>query len=223
MSDSKTLGLSSELHDYLVAHGTPPDSIQRELIEETREKIGGLAIMQIAPEQGSFMTLLTKLLGARNAIEVGTFTGYSALCIARGLPDNGRLLCCDVSDEYAQIGLPYWEKAGVAHKIDLKIAPALETLRALPEERTIDLSFVDADKTNYANYYEELLKRTRPGGVILIDNVLWAGAVVDPERDDENTVAIRAFNDFVTGDDRVDCVMLSISDGLTLLRVKDGD
>lgn len=221
MAEHKSLGLSEELHAYLVAHGTPPDSIQQELIETTREKIGVMALMQIAPEQGAFMTLLTRLLGARNAVEVGTFTGYSALCIARGLTADGKLLCCDVSDEWTSIGVPYWEKAGVAEKIELKIAPALETLQALPRERSIDLSFVDADKTNYANYYEELLARTRPGGVILVDNVLWSGNVADPSKDDEQTEAIRAFNDQVASDERVDCVMLPISDGLTLLRVKE--
>jgi caffeoyl-CoA O-methyltransferase len=220
MADHKSLGLSAELHDYLVAHGTAPDAVQQELIEVTKEKIGPMALMQVAPEQGAFMTLFTKLLGARNAVEVGTFTGYSALCIARGLPEDGSLLCCDVSDEYTQIGRPYWEKAGVAHKIELKIAPALETLKALPSERHIDLSFIDADKPNYANYYAELVSRTRAGGVILVDNVLWGGSVVDPSRDDESTVAIRAFNDAVAADDRVECVMLPISDGLTVLRVK---
>jgi len=220
MADHKSLGLSSELHDYLVAHGTAPDAVQRELIAVTKEKIGPMSLMQVAPEQGAFMTLFTKLVGAKNAVEVGTFTGYSALCIARGLPDDGKLLCCDVSDDYTKIGLPYWEKAGVAHKIELKIAPALDTLKALPKTRHIDLSFIDADKTNYANYYEELVARTRPGGVILVDNVLWGGAVVDATRSDESTLAIRAFNDAVASDGRVECVMLPISDGLTVLRVK---
>jgi len=220
MADHKSLGLSNELHDYLVAHGTAPDAVQKELIEVTKEKIGPMSLMQVAPEQGAFMTLFTRLVGAKNAVEVGTFTGYSALCIARGLPDDGKLLCCDVSDDYTKIGLPYWEKAGVAHKIELKIAPALETLKALPKKRSIDLSFIDADKTNYANYYEELVARTRPGGVILVDNVLWGGSVVDAARTDDNTVAIRAFNDSVASDDRVECVMLPISDGLTVLRVK---
>ena len=219
--EHKSLGLSPELHDYLVAHGTPPDEVLRELIAVTKERVGALSMMQIAPEQGSFMTLLVRMLGVRSAIEVGTFTGYSALCIARGLPEDGRLLCCDVSEEYAEIGRPYWERAGVAGKIDLRIAPALDTLRSLSQERTVDLSFIDADKTSYASYYEELLKRTRPGGVILVDNVLWFGSVVDPARDDEQTRAIRAFNDQVACDERVDCVMLAISDGLTILRVKD--
>ena len=215
----KSFFLDSDLHAYLLAHGTPPDAILRELAEETVARLGPLAGMQIAPEQGAFMTLLARVMGARRAIEVGTFTGYSALCIARGLPDDGRLLCCDVSEEWTAIGRPYWEKAGVSQRIDLRIGPAVETLRALPEERVFVLAFVDADKPSYALYYEELLRRVRPGGLILVDNVLWGGAVLDSERDDANTLAIRAFNEQVAGDERVDAVMLAISDGLSLLRV----
>ena len=185
----------------------------------TRDKVGGMAMMQVAPEQGAFMTLVARLIGAKNAIEVGTFTGYSALCIARGLPEDGKLVCCDVSDEWTSIGRPYWEKAGVADRIDLRIAPAIETLRALPEERSFDLAFIDADKTSYAAYYEELLKRIRPGGLILVDNVLWSGSVVDASNDQESTVAIRSFNDLVAKDARVEAVMIPLSDGLTLIRV----
>ena len=218
MSDlPKSFHLAPEVHEYLVAHGTPPDEIQRGLIEETRA-LGGISIMQVAPEQGAFMTIFARAIGARRAIEIGTFTGYSALCLARGLPDDGQLLCCDVSDEWAAVGRPYWEKAGVAHKIDLRIAPAVETLRALPAAPDFDLAFIDADKPSYGAYYEELLPRLRPGGVILVDNVLWMGRVADPATNDEQTVAIREFNDRVTADARVDCVMLPISDGLSLLR-----
>ena len=220
MSDSpKDFHLSPAVHDYIVAHGTPPDEIQQGLIDATRE-LGGISIMQVAPEQGAFMTLFTRVIGARRAIEVGTFTGLSALCIARGLPDDGRLICCDVNDEWASVGKPYWEKAGVAGRIDLRIAPALETLRALPEEPTTDLAFIDADKPAYVDYFEALLPRMRSGGVILVDNVLWMGRVADPTVDDEQTQAIRRFNDHVAADPRVDCVMLPISDGLTLLRTK---
>jgi caffeoyl-CoA O-methyltransferase len=218
MSDPKGIGLSSDLHAYLLAHGTPPDAPLRGLIDETHAKVAGLAMMQIAPEQGAFMTMLTQLLGVRFAVEVGTFTGYSALCIARGLAPGGRLLCCDVSDEWTAIGKPYWEAAGVADRIDLRIAPALDTLRGLPAEPHIDLAFIDADKPNYARYYDELLPRLSPNGVILVDNVLWSGAVIDPSVTDANTVAIRAFNDRVAADDRVDVVMLPISDGLSLIR-----
>jgi len=220
MSNPKSFHISNEVHQYLVDHGTPPDEIARGLIDETREKLGGQAIMQIAPEQGAFMQMLAQLMGARRAIEVGTFTGYSALCTARGLPEDGELLCCDVSEEWTSVGRPFWEKAGVAHKIDLRIGPALETLRALPLERSFDLAFIDADKGGYLDYFEELVQRIRPGGVILCDNVLWFGTVANPEVQDEQTNAIRAFNDAVAADERVDTVMLAIGDGLTFARVR---
>jgi caffeoyl-CoA O-methyltransferase len=216
-TDPKSFSLSPEVHAYLLAHGTPPDEVQRELIAET-EALGGIAMMQIAPEQGALMTMITHLIGARRAIEVGTFTGYSALCIARGLPDDGRLLCCDVSEEWTAIGRRAWERAGVAGKIELRLAPALDTLQALPPDPVVDLAFIDADKPAYAAYYEELLARLRPNGLILVDNVLWGGSVVDRGATDESTEAIRGFNDLVAADDRVDCVMLPISDGLTMLR-----
>ncbi len=213
----KDFHLSPAVHEYLVAHGTPPDAIQQGLIAATQQ-LGSISIMQVAPEQGAFMTLFTRAIGARRAIEVGTFTGLSALCIARGLPEDGRLVCCDVSDEWTNVGKPFWKKAGVAGKIDLRIAPALETLRALPEEPTTDLAFIDADKPAYIDYFESLLPRMRPGGVILVDNVLWMGRVADPTSDDDQTLAIRRFNDHVAADPRVDCVMLPISDGLSFLR-----
>lgn len=217
MARPKSFLLTSEIHSYLVAHGTPPDDVQRALIEETAA-LGPIAEMQIAPEQGAFLTVLTRLVGARDAVEVGTFTGYSSLCIARGLHDGGRLLCCDVSEEWTAIARRAWERAGVADRIELRLGPALETLRALPDEPRFDLGFIDADKTNYAAYYEEVLRRLRSNGVILVDNVLWGGAVIDPQRDDADTNAIRAFNDMVAADDRVDAVMLPVADGLTLLR-----
>jgi caffeoyl-CoA O-methyltransferase len=218
MSDApKSFFLSPEIHDYVVQHGTPPDPIQRELIEATRG-LGGISIMQIAPEQGAFMTLLARAVGARHALEVGTFTGYSALCIARGLPEDGRLLCCDVSEEWTSIARRFWEKAGVAHKIDLRVAPADETLRGLPTREAFDLAFVDADKAGYRTYYEEILCRLRPGGLILVDNVLWMGRVVDPSADDESLRHIRDFNDFVAWDTRVDCAMLAVGDGLSVIR-----
>ncbi|MFI5320754.1 MAG: O-methyltransferase [Myxococcota bacterium] len=213
----KSLGLSPELHAYLVAHGSPPDAVQRELIAETA-KLGPIAVMQVAPEQGAFLTLIARLIGAREAVEVGTFTGYSSLALARGLAPGGRLLCCDVSAEWTAIARRAWERAGVADRIELRIAPAAETLRALPETPRFDLAFIDADKTNYGTYYEEILRRTRPGGLILVDNVLWSGSVIDASVQDDNTRAIRAFNDAVAADARVDCVMTPISDGLTLLR-----
>jgi caffeoyl-CoA O-methyltransferase len=217
----KSFSLSPEVHEYLVAHGTPPDAVQQALIEETREKLGGWSMMQVAPEQGAFMTLLARLVGARRAVEVGTFTGYSSLCIARGLPEDGWLLCCDTSEEWTAIARRYWERAGVDHKIELRIGPGLETLRALPHEETLDLAFIDADKGGYQGYYEEILRRLRPGGLILVDNVLWAGRVADPTAADADTLAIRRFNDAVAGDERVDVVMLPVADGLTLLRKRD--
>jgi caffeoyl-CoA O-methyltransferase len=218
MSDApKSFFLSPQAHDYVLGHSTGPDAIQQALIEETA-KLGGISLMQIAPEQGAFMTLLTRAVGARRAIEVGTFTGYSALCVARGLPDDGKLLCCDVSDEWTSVGRPHWEKAGVAHKIELRLGPAADTLRALPKTESFDLAFIDADKGNYPVYYEEILARLKPNGLILVDNVLWMGNVVKPEADDPNTLAIRAFNDKVASDPRVDCVLLPLGDGVTIAR-----
>jgi caffeoyl-CoA O-methyltransferase len=215
--EPKSFFLSPEIHAYLVAHGTPPDEVLQELAQETA-RVGPLAIMLVAPEQGALLTLLTRLVGARRAIEVGTFTGYSSLCIARGLPEDGRLLCCDVSEEWTGIARRFWQKAGVDGRIDLRIAPAAETLRALPEREEWDLAFIDADKPGYPVYYEEILRRLRPGGLILADNVLWMGRVADPAADDAQTQAIRAFNDLVARDARVERVMLPVSDGLTLIR-----
>jgi caffeoyl-CoA O-methyltransferase len=190
--------------------------VQRDLIEATSE-LGPVAGMQIAPEQGGFMTMLTRLLGVRTAVEVGTFTGYSSLCIAQGLAPGGRLLCCDVSEEWTSIARAHWQRAGVADRIELRIAPALDTLRSLPAEPHIDLAFIDADKPNYPNYFDELVPRLAPSGVLLVDNVLWGGRVIACDAD-ENTTAIRAFNRKVVDDSRVECVMLPISDGLTMIR-----
>jgi caffeoyl-CoA O-methyltransferase len=215
----KSFLLTPELAAYIVGHGTPPDAHQLALIDETRA-LGPVAGMQIAPEQGAFLTMLTRAVGARNAIEVGTFTGYSSLCIARGLPADGHLLCCDVSDEWTAIARRAWASAGVAERIELRLASAADTLRALPREETIDLAFIDADKPGYPVYYEEILSRLRPNGLVLVDNVLWDGRVVQRDADDDNTRAIRAFNDMVAADDRVEAVMLPIADGLTLCRKK---
>jgi caffeoyl-CoA O-methyltransferase len=215
--DPKSFFLSPAIADYLVAHGTPPDELQLRLIAETKA-LGPMAMMQVAPEQGAFLTILTRLLGVQRAVEVGTFTGYSALCMARGLPSGGRLLCCDVNEEWTAIARRYWEEAGVAERIDLVLAPAAETLRALPSRPELDLAFIDADKPGYLVYYEEVLVRLRPGGAILADNVLWSGRVIDESQSDTNVDAIRAFNDAVAADDRVEAVMLPISDGLTLIR-----
>lgn len=218
MSDApKSFQLSPEIHAYLVAHGTPPDEIASALIEETK-RLGGISLMQIAPEQGAFMTLLARLIGARRAIEVGTFTGYSALCLARGLAADGHLLCCDVSEEWTAVARRYWQKAGVADRIELRIAPAIETLQALPAERTFDFAFIDADKVSYRAYYEALLPRLRPNGLLVFDNVLWMGQVLDAGTESADTRALQALNDFVATDARVEAVMISVSDGLTIVR-----
>ncbi|MGQ0481246.1 MAG: O-methyltransferase [Pseudonocardia sp.] len=209
--------LDDRLHAYLLAHSPPLDEVARDLIAETAA-LGGVAGMQIAPEQGSFMALLAAAIGAREIVEVGTFTGYSALCLARALPADGRLLCLDLHEEWTSIGRRAWRAAGVADRIELKLGPALDTLRALPQVERFDLAFIDADKPAYSDYYAELLPRMRPGGLILVDNVLWSGAVVDPARDDPDTVAIRAFNDLVAADGRVESTILTVADGLTVIR-----
>jgi caffeoyl-CoA O-methyltransferase len=216
MAGPKSFFLTSEIHEYVVAHGTPPDATQQALIDETAAL--PMAMMQISPEQGAFMTLFTRLIGARRAVEVGTFTGYSALSIARGLPDDGDLLCCDVSEEWTAIARRYWQRAGLADRIELRLGPALDTLAVLPVAPTIDLAFIDADKTNYRHYYEALLPRLSSRGVIVFDNVLWMGAVADPANTEASTQAIRALNDFVARDPRVDAVMLPVADGITLVR-----
>jgi caffeoyl-CoA O-methyltransferase len=195
----------------------PIDAVQRDLITETAA-LGPVSGMQIAPEQGAFLTILTASLGVRRAVEVGTFTGYSSLCIARGLAEGGELLCCDVSEEWTGIARRAWDRAGVADRITLRIAPAAETLRTLPEQPYLDLAFVDADKGGYRTYAEELIPRLRPGGLLLVDNVLWGGSVLHGAEARSDTEHIRAFNDWLAADPRVDCVLLPIADGLTLAR-----
>ena len=215
-SEPKQLGMSAELHRYLVDHGTPPDDLQRDLIAETRDRFGDWAGMQIDPAQGGFLTLLARLVDARLIVEVGTFTGYSSICLARGLAAGGRLVCCDISEEFTALAREYWERAGLADRIELRLGPAVETLATLSADVPIDLAFIDADKRGYPAYYETILERMRPGGVIAVDNVLWSGAVVDHSRTDEDTEAIRAFNDALATDDRVEVVMLPLGDGVTL-------
>lgn len=219
MSSVSPPWIDADVFEYIAQRSQQPDDIQRDLIAETAAALGGRARMQISPVQGSLMHLLVKLTGAREVVEVGTFTGYSALCIARALPDGGRLLCCDVSEEWTAMGRRAWERAGVSHKIELRIAPAVDTLRALANDETIDLAFIDADKANYGAYYAELLARLRPNGLILIDNTLWGGAVVrEPADDDTDTIALRALNDTIAADNRVDSFILPIGDGLTMVR-----
>ncbi|MGC4745734.1 O-methyltransferase [Micromonospora sp. DT201] len=215
---NKSIPLTDELHAYLIAHGSPPDEIIRDLAEETRSVLPDQATMQVAPEQAAFLTFLTRLLDVRQAVEVGTFTGLSSLAIARGLPEGGRLTCFDISEEFTGIARRYWARAGVQDRIDLRIGPAGDRLRELPHERHLDFAFIDADKTGYPVYWAELVPRMRPGGVIAVDNVLRGGRVIAPQ--DANDRAIAAFNDEVIADVRVEPVMLPISDGLTLARVR---
>ena len=218
-SSEKFLHLDQKLYDYVIAHGHNGDPILRELAEETRN-LGRIAGMQIAPEQGTLMGLLACAIGAKSAVEVGVFTGYSSISVARALPPDGKLLCCDVNEQWTSIARRYWERAGVANKITLKLAPAAETLRALPASQTFDFAFVDADKSNYRIYYEEILKRLLPNGLLLIDNVLWSGQVIDAKDKSEDTIAIRELNDFITSDMRVEAVLIPVADGITIVRKK---
>ncbi len=214
----KYTAITPELYEYLLAHRSDhADPVLRALADETAT-LGPISMMQASPEQGSFMTLLARAIGARSAVEIGTFTGYSALCIARGLADDGKLLCCDLNEEWTAIGRDHWNRAGVGHKIEVRLGPALDTLRALPRTVQFDLAFIDADKTGYRDYYEEILPRLRPSGLVLFDNVLWNGSVVSAETTDESTRALRELNDFLADDPRVEAVMLPISDGLTIAR-----
>ncbi|HXN15024.1 MAG TPA: class I SAM-dependent methyltransferase [Usitatibacter sp.] len=213
----KTTTLTEELYEYLLAHSLREHPVLREL----REATAGIphAVMQIAPEQGQFMALLVRLLGARRTIEVGVFTGYSSLAVALALPPEGKIVACDVSAEWTAMAREFWIKAGVASKIDLRLAPALETLDSLlasQGENRYDFAFIDADKGNYLAYYERCMRLVRPGGLIAVDNTLWSGYVAEPSRQDEDTRAIRAFNDQLHGDRRIELSMLPIADGLTL-------
>jgi caffeoyl-CoA O-methyltransferase len=211
----KFTALTPELHAYIVDHGAREDEVLRSLAEET-ERLGEIAIMQIAPEQGAFMTLLCRAMGARRALEIGTFTGYSAICIARGLTDDGLLVTCEVSDEWAAVARRYFERAGVADRVDVRIGPALETLRELPDDDPFDFAFIDADKAEYPEYYEEVLRVLRPGGLTMIDNVLRGGEVLEPEATDEQGRGTREVNERVAADERVDVAMLGLADGITL-------
>jgi caffeoyl-CoA O-methyltransferase len=209
--------LTEELARYIQAHSSPPDAVLRALIERT-EALGDVAGMQIAPEQGAFLEMLTRLVGARTVVEVGTFTGYSTICFARGLSPGGRVIACDVSEEWTAIAAEAWRQAGVDDRIELRLGPAADTLAALPEELSIDLAFIDADKGGYLTYYSLIMERLRPGGLVVVDNVLWSGHVVDPSATDDDTEALRVFNDAVVADPRVEVVLLAVADGLLLAR-----
>jgi predicted O-methyltransferase YrrM len=224
---NRSIGLSEELHDYLMGVGVREPEVMRRLRDETA------AIpqhdMQIAPEQGAFMSLLVRAIGARRCLEIGTFTGYSSTAVALALPPDGLLVCCDVSREWTDIARRAWTDAGVAERVELRIGPALETLDAMladgpdgsaGEAGTFDFAFIDADKGNYDNYYERCLQLVRPGGLIAIDNVLWSGKVADSSVTDETTSLMRALNAKIAADERVDVSMLPLADGLTLARVR---
>jgi caffeoyl-CoA O-methyltransferase len=210
------LPLTPELHTYLLEHSTPPDEVTADLIAETRSTMPQNASMQIGPEQAAFMRMLTVIMGARQAVEVGTFTGLSALSIARGLADGGRLVCFDISERFTDVARRYWKRAGVEDRIELRIGPAAERLAELPDEPYLDLVFIDADKESYPTYWNALVPRVRRNGVLLIDNTLWSGRVVDPKSDSERIIA--EFNDMALADKRVELVILPIADGLTMAR-----
>lgn len=210
--------VTDDVRDYAVDHGSwTSDEVTRQLRAET-QALGDVAGMQIGEDQGQLLTMMARLVGARRAVEVGTFTGYSSLCIARGLVEGGSLLCCDISEEWTAIGRRAWDRAGLGDLIELRIAPALQTLRELPQEAVIDLVFIDADKPGYVDYWDELVPRVRPGGLLLADNVLWSGTIADESVTDANTVALRTFNDRAAADDRVEVVVLPAYDGLTIAR-----
>ena len=213
---SRSVFLDDALAAYIEAHCTAPDEVQRDLIEATAA-LGDASIMQISPAQGALMTVLTTLLQPRFAVEVGTFTGYSALAVAKGLPPDGRLLCCDISEEWTAVAREHWTRAGVADRIDLRIGPALDTLRSLPAEPAVDLAFIDADKGSYIAYYEELVSRLSARGVILVDNTLWDGHVANPAQTDPTTERLRAFNARVAADERVLVALLPVGDGLSVI------
>jgi caffeoyl-CoA O-methyltransferase len=204
--------------DYVLEHSTPADDLLRDLAQETRDALPDESGMQVSHDEGGLLTMLARLTGARRAVEVGVFTGYSSICIARGLAADGHLLACDVSEEFTSIARRYWARDGVADRIELRLGPAAQTLREMPEQPHIDLAFIDADKGGYPTYWAELVPRMRPGGVILIDNVLRHGRVLDP-RTAEDQVIVQ-FNRDVLADDRTESVMLPIADGLTLARRK---
>jgi caffeoyl-CoA O-methyltransferase len=214
---TKQTGLPADLSNYIEAHSTPPDAALSRLTERTAE-LGGVSVMQIGAHQGAFLQVLVGGLAPLFAVEVGTFTGYSASCIARGLAPTGRLLCCDVSEEWTDIARTHWDEAGLADRIELVIAPAIETLATLSDRPPVDFAFIDADKGGYIDYYEALLPLLSENGVIAVDNTLWSGAVIDPDDTRGDTAAVRAFNDHVANDTRVIASLTPIGDGVTLIR-----
>ena len=216
---SKSIGLPDDVYDYVLAHGVREPGILARLREETASH--PMAQMQIEPLQGAIFRLLVELLDARSYVEVGTFTGYSSLAVALAMPADGRLVCCDVSEEYTNVARRYWAEAGVADRVNLRIGPGIDTLDDLlaeGRENTFDLAFIDADKKSYPDYYERCLRLVRPGGVVALDNVLWGGEIADMAKQDRDTLALRAVNELVRDDGRVTVVLLPVADGMTLAR-----
>ena len=218
MTDKFT-ALTPELHRYVVEHGARRDGAMLAVEEET-EAMGDIAVMQTAPDQAALITLLVRSIGARRALEVGTFTGYGAIAIARGLLEDGELVCCELNPDYAQTAQRNLERAGLADRGRIEVGPALETLRALPTEPPFDFAYIDADKPGYPDYFERCLELLRPGGLVMLDNVLLGGRVLDPPGDDESAAAIASLNEQLAADERVDVAMLGIADGVTLARKK---
>ena len=215
---NRTLSIDDRIYDYLCDVSINEPELLRQLREETAQI--EYSVMQISPEQGQFMSLLIKLMGAKRAIEIGTFTGYSSICVASAMPEDGKLICCDISPQWTDMAEKYWALAGLENKIDLHIQPAEQTLQMLIDdgaEKSFDFIFIDADKQNYVMYYEMALRLLRKGGIIAIDNTLWSGAVADPDNIEPGTRAIRRFNDMLKDDDRVSQSLLTIGDGLTLI------
>ena len=210
--------IADDIYEYVLAHSTQPDEVQESLIAATTEATGPWSAMQIGADQGAFMSILTAVLRPQFVVEIGTFTGYSSLAVAKALPEGARMLCCDISEEWTAIAREHWERAGVADRIELVIAPATETLAGLPDAQQIDLAFIDADKTGYRAYYDVIVPRLSDDGVLLIDNTIWSGAVTKPAGDDADTAALQALNDHIVNDPRVEVAQLTIGDGVTMVR-----
>jgi caffeoyl-CoA O-methyltransferase len=211
--------VSPQILDYVISHSSPPDAVLDGLRKETARRFPDWTVLQIGTEQGTFMTLLSQLIAPRRAVEVGTFTGYSSICLARGLAPGGSLLCCDVNADWTSLAREYWEKAGLAGRIELRLGPADGTLRSLPADASLDLAFIDADKAGYATYWDEIVPRTRAGGIILVDNTFLHGRIFDGDPDPDAR-AVRDFNEHALADDRVELAMLSVGDGLIFARKK---
>ena len=215
---AKITALTQDLYRYMIGHRSAEDQVLTDLRRETLRVVSDKAGMMISEEQGILLRMLVAAVAPKLVVEVGTFTGYSALCMAQALPKGGRLICCDVNDEWTSVGKPYWRRADVADRIDLRIAPALETINGLPANEEVDFAFLDADKCNYVQYFEAIVPKLRTNGLIAADNVLWHNWSMDAHNQDPETVGIREFNEHVLRDDRVETVMLHVGDGLTLIR-----